>query len=673
MRIAFRQYLLLTLFCALPSSLLAQEDGSAWNFSLQDITVKGYRHRSPVKGQSNGVTLFDMGSMNVLPQFSGSADPMHYAQTLPGIQTNNEYRSGINIEGCDNQHNALSIEGVPVYNVNHLLGFFSAFNASHFHSMSIAKGLVSAGSPNRLGGQLDMLHHTDVPDSLNGTISLGLISSQGTVQMPLGPKTAATVSFRTSYINMLYSQWLKVDGQQMNYSFYDLNASLLHRLDDKNTFLLDCYNGNDHAGFSESYYLSDMKAQWGNTIGAAHWLFNNDLLSARTTAYVSSYHNRFSLDMQDFSFRLPSSIFDLGLKSSVTWQRWSTGIELIWHDIHPQSIEHEGDINITDGYNPPQHAQEASLYINYEHPLSPCLKASGGIRGSAFHAKGASFVAADPSLRLLYDRHTFQLSATYALRHQYLFQTGFSDVGLPTEFWLCANKDFKPQYAHEVSASGNCYLFNRRLRVSADVFYRKLYHQLGYKGSVLDYVNAVYDISQSLMHGKGENYGFSLMANKCAGALTGWLSYTYTHARRSFDVNGRRKYSPASHERPHELNAVATYTLGSHWSFGGTFVYASGTPFTAAKSLYLLNNNIVIDYGDYNAARLKPYMRIDLSANYKWGKNSQHGLNLSLYNVTSHRNELFYYVRTREEGTYVYRPVTFVFNMLPTVSYYYQF
>jgi hypothetical protein len=238
---------------------------------------------------------------------------------------------------------------------------------------------------------------------------------------------------------------------------------------------------------------------------------------------------------------------------------------------------------------------------------------------------------------------------------------------------MSASNDYKPQYTHELSASGNVFLFNRRYRVSVDLFYRRLFHQLAYKGSVLDYANAVYDIKNSLMHGNGENYGFSIMLNKCSGHLTGWMSYTYTHARRSFDMNARRKTYPASHERPHEINAVATYAANRHWSFGGTLVYASGTPFTAAQSLFFLNNNLIIKYGEYNAARLHPYVRLDLSANYKWGTKAEHGVNFSLYNVTSRNNELFYYLKTRDDGSFAYRPVTFVLHILPSLSYYYKF
>lgn len=657
----------------LPSPAHAQEDESTQISVLDSVTVKAYRYRSPLKANANGLILWDMNSMSLLPQIFGNADPIHYTQMLPGIQTNGEYRSGINIEGCDNGHNAIFIDGVPIYNVNHLLGFFSIFNAPHFPSMSLAKGVVSAVSPNRLGGQLEMLHNKEISDTVSGIISLGLVSSQGTLRLPINHKTSITTSLRGSYLNLLYSKWLKDDGQQIKYSFYDANVSITHRPNSNSIVLMDFYCGGDNARFSERHFQVDMNAIWGNMMGAVHWIYDKGNFSSKTTAYISYYRDIFKVEMQDMSFRLPSSIMDYGVKNGIIWKRWSMGFETVLHNIHPQSIERKTAFNITDGHAKPMHSFEGSLYANYDYPITEHLLLSGGLRGSLFNQSSTTRGAMDPSLRFLYDNHVVQFSAAYALRHQYLFQTGFSDFGLPTEFWISAGDGLSPQYAHEISANGSCYLFKRRFRVSLDLSYRRLYHQLGYKGSVLDYVNTIYDINSFLLHGKGENYGFSVMLNKCTGHLTGWLSYTYTHARRFFDGSRRRASYPASHERPHELNAVATYSLGRHWFFGGTFVYASGTPFTAAKALYLLNNNIIIKYGDYNAARLHPYIRFDVSVNYKWGKSGKHGVNLSIYNVTSRNNELFYYLKTQDDGTYVYKPVTFVLHTLPSVSYCYKF
>ncbi len=669
-------YILFLLFCAFSSSASSQEDENAWNFLVDSITVTGFRNRLPVKSDVQGVTTWEMSDMNLLPQLLGHADPMHYAQMLPGIQTNNEYRGGINIEGCDNQHNMITIEGVPIYNVNHLLGFFSTFNSSHFRSISIAKGLVNAGSPNRIGGQMDMQHPTDIPDSINGNLSVGLISSQGTLHIPVGQKTSVSLSFRGSYINLLYSRWLKADEQQIKYSFYDANLTLSHQVDKHNLLLFDFYSGRDAGVFSENDYLVDMQARWGNNMGAIHWFYKNgEGMTAKTTAFLTSYRNRFLLDMQDLSFRLPSGITDIGLKSDFAWKGWNVGAELSLHHISPQSLEHDGGFNMSDVDANHTHSLESSLYVNYECRLTENIKVLGGIRGSCLAEGNHAYTAVDPSLRFLYDKPDWNFSVTYAVRHQYLFQTGFSDLGLPTEFWMSSSKQIKPQYAHEYSANYSTYLFGRKYKIGLDLFYRRLYNQTAYKGSVLDYVNSVYDINNSLLHGNGENYGFSLILNKCTGALTGWMGYTYTHARRSFDEERRKESYPASHERPHELNAVATYSVGKHWNFGGTIVYASGTPFTPTKSIYLLNNNIITKYGKYNSARLEPYVRLDLSANYKWlGKRmSEHGINFSLYNVTSRKNELFYYVRTRKDGSFAYRPVTFILFALPSVSYYYKF
>jgi len=231
-----------------------------------------------------------------------------------------------------------------------------------------------------------------------------------------------------------------------------------------------------------------------------------------------------------------------------------------------------------------------------------------------------------------------------------------------------------PQYGHLFSVTASQLFGGNRYRLTADIFYKKLYHQAEYSGSVLDFVAAENDMDRMMVFGKGENYGFSIMLNKCYGKLTGWMSYSYTQANRQFDTLGQGTF-PASHERPHEVNAVATYAIGKHWSIGTVFVYASGTPFTAPAYLGLFNKNVLIQYGPHNGSRLKPYMRLDLSVNFKWKGRllKENGINVSLYNATGRSNELFYYISTKSDGSFAYKPVKFVLNMLPSISYFCKF
>ena len=256
-----------------------------------------------------------------------------------------------------------------------------------------------------------------------------------------------------------------------------------------------------------------------------------------------------------------------------------------------------------------------------------------------------------------------------------MFQTGFSDAGLPTEFWMSTDSRNRPQYCSGFSAGASVDLGRRMWRLSADIFYRSMYNQIEYGGSLLDCLNSSYDLNNYLLHGKGKNIGFNVMAQKCAGNITGWISYTYTRARRTFNEEGGKATFPANHERPHELNAVVAWSLGRHWTIGTTLVCASGTPFTAPVSASILNGNVIANYGKHNANRLGRYGRLDLSVNYKWKSKRirEQGLNFSIYNATAHRNDLFYRIRTRKNGSFALRPVTFMVDVLPSVSYYCKF
>lgn len=671
-----KAHTLLIALCAFPVVGLSQSAEEAWSLSLDSITVSGNRYGQTVQPRSDGSLRWNMSLMDYLPKILGNADPVHYAQMLPGIQTNNEFRSGLNMQGCDNAHNLMTLGGVPVYNVSHLLGFFSAFNPSHYPSFLLYKSLSPADPTNRLGGLFTMEPHRKLADSLSGELTVGLISSQATLRLPLTRRTTLTTSLRGSYLNLLYSRWLRPDGQQLRYSFYDVNATLLHQVDDANQLLADFYMGNDRVSFQENNYYADMNDTWGNLVGALHWYHQaNSSLSMHHTLYVTSYHNRFSLQMQEAQFRLPSCITDVGYRGRAEWLRWGAAIETVIHHLQPQQLSTAGSFNLSPGAVPRVTAFEGSLCLDYRQPLGPVMALHGGLRGTLFRQQGANSQSLGPTLAFVFDDNRTQVSFSYALRHQYLFQTGFSNMGLPTEFWLTASEKRRPQYAHCLTLNAATYLFGRRYRLSADVFYRRLYHQIEYSGSVLDYLNTTYDIDRRLLCGDGYNSGFSLMLNKCAGPLTGWIAYSFTRARRSFPQLSSERHYPAIHERPHELDIVATYSLNRHWSFGATLVYASGTPFTAPSSISLINDNLLMTYGQHNGSRLKPYLRADLSATYKWQGRllREQGINLSLYNALAHSNELFYYVRQSSDRSFAYHPVRFVIDILPSVSYFCKF
>ena len=670
--------------CLFALGLKGQTD-SLRERQLQAVEVKGLRTRSFLKDPVQGVTEVDLQLLDDMPHILGNADPMHYAQLLPGVQTNSEYDAGLHIQGCDNQHNFVSVEGVPLFNVQHALGFFSIFNATHFQRLRLSKTAPSAADANRLGGMVDMVQREVQDSAVGGDLSVGPMSSQGTLRLPIGSRHQLTLSARAAYLNLLYGRWLKFEEDEVAYGFDDYNLTWQWWPDARNRVWIDAYYGGDLIKNSNGDFAYDTQMKWKNLMMALHWNHETAKAKLEQTLYYTHYDNRFGLDEDRLHVELTSDITSVGYQGRLTIGRLTAGLHTQWYNILPQSPRANGLFSVESPSVSRQYATESSAFADYRVGLTNRLTLQAGLRASLYHHQ-RPFWSLDPSASLRYDAGqagAFMLHAD--IRHQYLFRSGVSDIGLPTEFWFASGSRHRPQYAYGLSASHEVYLFDKMLRIETSLYYKWLRHQVEYSGNVNDFLYEQYDLDRILLEGKGRNYGLNVLIEKRKGRVTGWLSYAWGRASRCFDQktqgggslddDGRHgRWYPASHERIHELNAVATYKLNRRWSFGGMAVLASGTPFTAPRQFYLINNNIISEFSEHNAHRLRPYFRLDLSANYEFkSTGARHsGVNFSLYNVTMANNDLFYRLKIYQ-GKFAYKPYRFVMPILPSVNYYYRF
>ncbi len=649
-------------------------------YRLKSVEVKGKKLRSPLK-EVDGASVVSMSLMDDMPRILGNADPLHYAQLLPGIQTNSEYDAGIHIQGCDNSHNLVTLGGAPVYNAAHLLGFFSVFNAGHFSDMSLVKSSSSAAFPNRLGGSVDMRTPTWLwsEDSLrmkaiHGELSVGPMSSQGTLKMPLGKRSLLLVSARAAYLNLLYSKWLEVDGDKINYDFSDYNLSYVTQINDRNVLKLEAYWGYDNVKLREASDGFGASVKWDNTLAALHWYSQGKKATAEQMIYYSRYANRVAFNYSSIQAGVRSRIYDLGYKGWLQTGGFKAGLDLIRHGIQPQQTSLQGDFSDNLPVQAPQTSLEASVYALYRKPLSQRLTGEIGLRANVYHQQ-VSFYGMSPSAQVFWNMSsTGRLSLHLGIHHQYLFQTGFTSSGLPTEFWFSADSLRRPQYSYNASLQGEFWFADKEYRLSAEIYFKWLKHQVENTGNIFDLLYSSYSFDGALLYGKGCNYGFNLLVEKRRGRLTGWLSYSYGRARRRYAGSQYAGWFPANHERLHELNAVGTCRLGKRWSIGATFVVASGTPYTHVDYAYLVSGNLVTEYGEHNAERMNPYMRLDMSLNYDWTTRGSRrsGINFSVYNLTMHKNDLFYRLKVYN-GHVRYGTFRFLMPILPSINYYYKF
>ena len=640
-------------------------------YALDSVTFSIQKHTSSIKRISPNMTEIDMSGIQALPKILGNTDPVTFIRNLPGVQTGSEYDSGIHIQGCDNAHNDISLAGVPIYGVNHMFGLFSVFNPTHYSHMSFSR--TSEG--NRLGGTLRMELPDTLKKDLTGDFAVGMMSSQGTLGIKTGENSDLRISARQSYMNLLYKKWLVIENSPIRYGFGDYNISWTWSPTERDRIWVEGYFGQDNSTVSENKFGVNLDLHWGNYAGALHWKHKGDELNQHHTIFSSGYFFDGDMTQNESGLNIRSYIYTTGYKGNLTWRDFSGKVEMNLHNILPQAPKSTGLYGTVSEDTQWQNAFEVSASARYEKTLAERWNISADLRGTYYLSPEQQYdLSLSPDISVSYNAwHLGKITASYGWRHQYLFQTGITNIGLPIEFWFAAGKHSLPQYSQQADISYDADFFNNALGVSVNAYFKRLYNQVEYKGDMFDFFNSKYDLDSHLLKGDGWNYGLNIMLHKQSGRLTGWVSYSLGRALRRFDNKDYSGTYPANHERIHEMNAVCTYRL-KKVEIAGTFIYASGIPFTAPQYYYVSAGQIISKPGEHNACRMRPYMRLDLSVTFPIIKNErqENGINVSLYNVTGRKNDVMYRLKY-QDGTYYYGNMSFFLRWIPSISYYHKF
>ena len=422
-----------------------------------------------------------------------------------------------------------------------------------------------------------------------------------------------------------------------------------------------------------------MQAVWYNALGGIHWNHYFPEATLKQRIYFSTNGTQAEVKAFNAYGQIPYFIRDFGYRGSLQWKDWEFGAHLSYYRIQPQNPKAEGHFSddANRGDEPLQQAVETILSAEYQRILGYWLEMRAGLGAHWYLSpEGKSYFGLTPQATLSADfQEGGKLEFRYEIKRQNLFQLGLTNMGLPCEFWLAAGERQKPQWSHNFTLSYNVTLPGNQFSFSSELYYRQLFNQLEYVGNIMDIYTGHYSLENSVARGKGRAFGANVMFQKQAGRLTGWVSYAFSRSLRTFDNDLHAGEYPSAHERLHELDIVVTYDFGK-FDVGGTFVLASGSPYTPPKTFYLLGNRIVCEYGDYNSARLPAYSRMDISANwyFRKGAKGKSGINFSMYNMLGKINDLGYGMHvSRDRSAVSFRTSGFSLRFLPALTVFHTF
>ena len=663
-----------------------------------------------------------------LPKLMGEVDAVKALQLTPGVQSGREGSSDLHVRGGGPDQNLLLLDGVPVYNVSHLLGMFSVFNPDAIKSVDLIKG----GFPAPYGGRLSSVVDVQLKEGNNqqfaGEGAVGLLSSKLLLEGPIkNEKTSFLIAGRRTYLDLLAAAAAAMNNQQISkYNFYDLNAKINHTFSPTDRIYLSIYGGQDKYADKEEFMSSgqteeqSFKMNWGNATGALRWnhVFGPKLFSNLTLIY-SNYNfiqntasSRKANDITtartiDYS----SSINDWGAKADFDYMvsamhNLRFGGSYTYHTFKPEQATLRTDTLtfISDSFSTIL-AHEFYTYAEDRIQIGERLQASAGLHFSGFRVNGKFYSSLQPRLAVGYTLPTgISLRVSYVTMAQYLHLVSNSSTGTPTDIWVPATDKVKPQRSWQATLGAAALFAQNSLELTSDFYYKEMkdvsefrdggdfvgdFLKSGPKTNFANFVAPPYETRMA--SGRGWIYGSEWLLRKRQGKTTGWLGYTLAWSWRQLDsINFNQKY-PYTYDSRHSVSLVANHQLTEKLSIGGSWVYRTGYATTLPMVRYKAYDEPIyrpgasspyietVDYlGERNNYRMPSYHRMDLSLTHtkikKWGERSW---NLSVYNAYNRRNPYYLYLTNVSTSTSttstrkLYQKS--LFPILPSFSYGFKF
>lgn len=358
--------------------------------ALQEVVVSGVQRNKNVRSPQMGSFKFSMEEIKNVPVLFGEKDLLKTIQLLPGVQSGGEGSTNFFVRGGGGDQNLILLDEAIVYNAAHLLGFFSTFNSDAVKDVQLYKG----GIPSQYGGRISSVLDITMVDGNQKEFSaeggVGLIASRLKVSAPLpDDRGSFMLSGRRTYADLFLKLSNDQDVKQSKLYFYDLNAKLNYKIDERNKVFLSGYFGKDELGFSDKFGFN-----WGNTTATVRWnhIFNDRLFS-NTSLIYSDFNYNVGVNGNSGDFDIASKIGNWNLKQDFSFypSNRSTirfGANALNQNIRPASLAADKDANVNSIRIEKRKGWDVSAYFSHEWKANDRLSLLYGVRLSDFMVMG---------------------------------------------------------------------------------------------------------------------------------------------------------------------------------------------------------------------------------------------------------------------------------------------
>jgi hypothetical protein len=679
--------------------------------TLDEVVVEGNK-LSPLLATQTGKRTLQQKDIKTEFSLLSSPDLVKTLQRMPGVAEGVELASGLYVHGGADDENLFLLDGTPLYNVNHSLGLFSAFNADIIKSVDFYKSGFPARYSGRTSSVVDVETKEGDMQKTHGEWSLGIIDGRFHIEGPINKgRTSYNIALRRSWLDIITTPIIALinknnDGKiGLSYYFSDFNAKITHRFSDRSKLKLSFYSGLDnlYTKDKDNDYdypsLTKNRLSWGNYNVALDWnykfsskfngnftgVFSHNL--SRYHSYDSEQHRDKNNILHDYYYEdhnYKSHIYDTGYRIAFNYRPNNRndirfGSNYTYHIFKPQThsqldYNEEGD-TIIEKSSINHIAHEITLYAEDEFNIGSRWTLNAGMSAEMFHISGKTFFNVDPRLAIKYQlKPNVSMKLSYTEMTQYVHKITNTFLDMPTNYWVPTTSNLNPLRSKQIAAGAYSQL-TPALLVTLEGYYKRSFHIMQYSNwTGLEPPAASW--YKDVMDGDGRSYGIELDAIYDKGHLQAEGSYTLSWSKRKFDDFYRDWYYDIFDNR-HKLDLQLRYKFTNKISVFAAWSLRSGNKMTLPSQYAVFPNipdgssyetNFV--YETPNNVSLPMYHRLDLGADFHHF-NHHHNeriWNISLYNSYCHINTMYAKIKQHNDGSFTAKGKGFI-PIIPSVSY----
>lgn len=589
----------------------------------------------------------------------GQKDVMRTLQLLPGVISGKVNDAGIYVRGGTPNQNLVMFDGITMYHVDHMFGFFSAFNPAAIKNIQVYKGGFSAKYGGRLSSVLNLSGKNGNSKKTGVSIYTNLLSTGVSFDKPiLNRKGTIFFSARRSHVDLLksplYDQIFNyISGDNIGglsaelaqadsviihkkdprFYFYDLNTKITFMPTPKDVISYSLYHGKDYYNHSldettigldintRYRFKLDDQNKWGNLGQSMRWarqwdsgIYSNFFFSS--SEYQTEYQSTSSYDGPwDDPFK-----YQIGEKNTV--RDVTIKLENDWYYSSSHSLGFGFGLSNFDSKYTGEYADMTTIVLNqtdsphyfgyFQDKWTPNskLKIVGGLRGN-YYKKTSQFYI-EPRISGVYKiSNTFSLNGAAGVYYQFLNRfINENSLDGANDFWMVSD-DFNPP------GKSNHFMLGAQwngtpLSIEVETYYKSLKNLIEFDRF------SPFLTEDPFLIGNGTASGIDVLFKNHSKILQSWLTLSMSKVAYTFPRTNGGKSFLADHDRTHQIKWLNIYNLRK-WQLSSTWTYSSGHPYTPLSAFKEGTDDIGFSYnsinpGSKNSERLKPNHQLNIHA-----------------------------------------------------------